>query len=297
MTIHASTPGHQASRRRFLQGSLLGGAAALAGPALLSACGSGDIASALQPARLIVLGDGLSDLGDPRYTVNDGSVNIWALQVASRYSLAVSDVGAGGTGYAEGLARVLGASPSVEAQVTAFLASGAPGADDVFLINAPMQDVIDSAASAPAADAAGKALAAQVRRLIDAGARHVLVAGLYDLGKSPLAIALNQVAAYSAASLSFNSAFKIAASDLGTSLLFVDAAYYINLLVESPTSYGLTNATTPVCTSTLVTDCTTATLLAGVDYNDYLFADDRHFTPEAHRLLGNYAYDKLVGRW
>lgn len=287
----------QPSRRRFLQGGLLAGAATLAGPVLLSACGSGDIVSALTPTRFIVMGDGLSFLGDPRYTVNDGSINIWAQQLASRYGLSVTDVGAGGNGYAEGLARVLGAGPSVEAQVTAFLAGDTPGADDVFLVNAPMQDIWDAAASAAAATTAGQALAAQVRRLIDAGAQHVLVANVYDLGKSPRAIALDQTTAYKESALAFNIAFKLAAVDLGASLLFVEMANYVDQLVESPAVYSLTNVTAAVCTSATVTDCTTSTLLPGVDPNDYLFADDIHFTPVVHRLFGDYAYNQLRLRW
>lgn len=277
------------SRRRFLQGGLLTGAAALAGPALLSACGSGDIVSALVPSRFIVLGDGLSYLGDPRYTVNDGSINIWAERVADRFGL---DVVQGSTGFAAGYATVAG----VDAQISSVLAAGAPGANDVYLVNAPMQNVLNAPTDTAAAAAAGTALATAVRRLITAGAKYVVVAGLYDLGKSPHAIAASQVSAYSSASLAFNDAFKVAAADLGATLLFVDLAYYINQVVDSPASYGLINATSAVCTTATADLCTTATLTDSA-YVDYLFADSIHFTPEAHRLFGDYTYDQLKSRW
>lgn len=277
------------SRRRFLQGGLLTGAAALAGPALLSACGSGDIVSALVPSRFFVLGDGLSYLGDPRYTVNDGSTNVWAERVAERFGL---DVAQGSNGFAAGYATVA----DVDAQVTAVLAAAAPGANDVYLVNAPMQNVLNAPSDTAAASAAGTALATAVRRLITAGAKYVVVAGLYDLGKSPRAIAASQVSAYSAASLEYNNAFKIGASDLGASLLYVDLAYYTNQLVDSPASYGLTNATTAVCSTSTADQCTTSTLVDSA-YVDYLFADGIHFTPEAHRLFGDYAYDQVKSRW
>ena len=51
---------------------------------LTAACGSGTIESQLQPSRIVVFGDGFSDLGQggTRYTVNDGGINIWTQQVA-----------------------------------------------------------------------------------------------------------------------------------------------------------------------------------------------------------------------
>lgn len=274
------------TRRRFLQGGLLTGATALAGGSLLSACGSGEIDSPLSPSRFVVLGDGMSFLGDPRYTVNDGSVNNWAAQMAARYGFTLTAA----DGFAAGNATVA----DMAGQVAAV---GTPGEKDVFLVNAPMADIFAASASTSSAAAAGTALATHMRQLIAAGAKYVLFVSVYDLGKSPAAIALGQADAYTAAALSFNSAFKTSASDLGANLLIVDATRYFNLVVASPPSYGLTNATTAVCTSATVTACTSATVLAGADYNTYLFADDRHLTPAGHRLFGNYAYDQAKARW
>lgn len=308
-TAASATP--PASRRRFLRGGLLATTAVLAGPALLSACGgSGDIVSALRPSRFIVLGDGLSYLGASRYTVNDGSTNIWALQLAGRYNLSVADVGSGGAGYAQGGAVVSGAAPSIEAQVGAFLGAGTPGANDVVLINIPMAGVVSAMAAVKAATqtqaqalatlkAEGKAFAAQVHRLVTGGVKYLLVAGVYDMGKSPLAIAQAQQAAFTEAAQQINDGFKTDASDLGANVLFVDTASYINLLVENPGGYGLTNATAAVCLADPATSCTAASgdLVAGADPALYLFADQTHPTPAAHRLFGNHAYDQIVKRW
>jgi hypothetical protein len=273
------------SRRRFLQGSLLTGAAALAGPALLSACGSGDIVSALKPSRIRVFGDGLSFLGSPRFTVNDGSARLWVDQLASRYGLSLTAADSAAAGNAS--------AGDVAAQIAA---AGAPGANDLFVINAPMQDIFASGANLTTAAAAGVTLANAVRGLIASGAQYVLFAGVYDLGKSPAAIALNQAQAYSDAALALNNAFKVNVTELGKNLLFADLAFYVNELVRIPGTYGLTNVNTPVCNLAPVTSCTTATLVDS-NYVDYLFADDRHITPEAHRLFGDYAYDQIIGRW
>ncbi|MDM7951342.1 SGNH/GDSL hydrolase family protein [Hydrogenophaga sp.] len=272
----------QNSRRRFLQGSLLTGAAALAGPALLSACGDGDIVSALRPSRIRVLGDGLSFLGSPRFTVNDGSARLWVDQIATRYGLTLTAA----DGFAAGNATVA----DIAGQITA---AGAPGANDLFLINAPMQDIFVSTASA---STAGRTLADSVRALIASGAKFVAVAGMYDLGKAPEVIALGQTVAFSDAALAFNNSFKVNAEDLGANLLFIDLAFYVNDLVRIPGAYGLTNATSAVCVPPVATACDTTTLI-DANYVDYLFADGRHLTPEAHRLFGDYAYDQIIRRW
>lgn len=43
--------------------------------ALLAACGSSSIESALKPQQLIAFGDGYSYVGNQRYTVNNASAN------------------------------------------------------------------------------------------------------------------------------------------------------------------------------------------------------------------------------
>ena len=81
--------------------------AACASAALLAACGSSTTESAISPQRMIAFGDGMSDVGQKgtRYTVNDGSVNNWTLQVASGYGKSLAASSAGGKGYAAGNVR------------------------------------------------------------------------------------------------------------------------------------------------------------------------------------------------
>ena len=84
-------------------------AAACTSAALLAACGSSSIESALKPARFVAFGDGFSDVGQvggKRYTVNDGTVNNWTQQVAATYGVTLTPASAGGSSYAQGNARI-----------------------------------------------------------------------------------------------------------------------------------------------------------------------------------------------
>ena len=308
-------------------------AAGVSAALLLTACGSSTIESALKPERFVAFGDGFSDVGQvngKRYTVNDGSVNNWTHKVASTYGLALTPTSAGGASYAQGNARVtlkpdaagLAATPTVTEQITAFLASGGIQTGDVVLLGAGTADIVAEAAAVKAGtqtsaqmlarlDQAGKELGAQAIRLVNAGAQHIVLAGAYNLGRSPWAIASGQVDLLTQASSKFNEALLVSIVDQGAKVLYIDTAYYFNLVTASPGSYSFDNATTAVCTSVDAGNgigtgtgqvnaalCTPSTLLPGVSNTaKYVFADNVYVTPEAQRLFGTYAYDRLHARW
>ena len=308
-------------------------AAGVSAALLLTACGSSTIESALTPGRFVAFGDGFSDVGQvggKRYTVNDGSVNNWTQQVASSYSMALVPTSAGGTSYAQGNARITlkpdaagqAATPTVTEQVNAFLASGGVKAGDVVLLGAGTADIVAEAAAVQGGtqttaqmlahlDQAGKDLGAQVVRLANAGAQHIVLAGAYNLGRSPWAIANGQVDLLTQASSKFNESLLVSLVDQGDKVLYIDTAYYFNLVTASPGSYSFDNATTAVCTSADAGNgigtgagqlnsalCTPSTLLPGVTSTaKYVFADNVYVTPEAQRLFGTYAYDRLHARW
>jgi outer membrane lipase/esterase len=159
---------------------------------------------------------------------------------------------------------------------------------------------------------AGAALGAQVRRLVQAGAPHVLVVGVYDLSKSPWGIAINQTTLLNQASTQFNDQLLLSIVDLGANVLYVDAALFFNLMVSSPGSYGLTDATTVVCTSLdtgpgigIGTDvsqinsarCTSSTIYNALNFGLYAWADFVYPTPTIHRQFGDYVYNRIRARW
>lgn len=305
--------------------------AACASVALLAACGSSTTESAISPARFVAFGDANSDVGQngSRYTVNDGSVNNWTLQVAANYGKPLAAVSAGGTSYSVGNARIQGkpdaagkaGTPTVTEQIDAFLANGKFAANDVTLLTGGISDVITGmaavnagtqteAAMVAASRKAGEDMAAQVRRLVNAGAKYVLVTGTYDLGKTPWAKTIGREALLSNASSRFNEGLLVNIVDLGANVLYVDLAYYVNLYAGTPGNYGFNNATTAVCTSVDAANgigigagqvnsalCNTSTLLAGARQDAYVFADSVYLTPSAQRQFGTYAYDRLRARW
>lgn len=301
MTVHTS-------RRAFL-------ALAAAPAALLAACGSSSIESPLTPTRFLGLGDGFSDLGQgstgTRYTVNDDTTNIWAAQVAASYGLTLTAKKSGGTSFAQGGARISATTgetvPSLETQITTLLGDltiGTFSSTDVILIGAGIADIVAevkangiSTTTTTQVQAAGTALGTQVRRLVTAGASYVVVAGVYWMGLSPWAVDLGQEDAITELSKAFNKAFEVSVVDLGAHVFYIDTARYINLVYNTPSSYGLNNVTSRACTTTDASTCTNATLDSTLDVNKTLFADSLYFTPVVHRLFGTWAYNALHNRW
>jgi phospholipase/lecithinase/hemolysin len=316
------------SRNWLRRGVLL---AACAASLLLAACGSGTIESQLSPTRVVAFGDGFADLGQqgPRYTVNDATLNNWTDQVAFGFGLPLLAVSKGGKSYATGHARVVAkpddvgnnATPTVKEQIDSFLATDTVGANDLFIVNAGTSDLIAGGRQVQSgtqtaeqlvasARQAGRDLAAQTRRLVDAGAKFVVVVGPYNLGRSPWSTAAGLTTALETASGRFNDDLLVALVDLGDRVLYIDAALQFNLMTSVPAAYSLTDSVTPVCTSVdpgpgigigagelNSSLCTPSTVLAGVVYNNYLFADKVYPTPAGHGKFGEYAFQRIRARW
>lgn len=299
----------------------------------LAACGGGDTETDLDPKRIVVFGDAFADVGQngARYTVNDGSVNNWTIQVANSFDLALAPSASGGTSYAAGNARVAAkpdaageaATLTVTEQIDAFLAGGRFNADDLVIVNAGTSDLIvqgqavlgggsTESQALDAAGQAGRALAAQVRRLVDAGARQVVVAGPYNLGRSIWARQVNADGLLEELSLRFNSQLLVSMVDLGDNVLYLDAAFFFNLLTGEPVQYELESEAAEILVCTSVDPglgigtgagqvnsnlCTPSTITAGLDYGRYLFADRVYMTPRGHELFGDYALDRIRNRW
>lgn len=305
-------------------------AAACAIPLVLAACGGGgeDIVSEFQPTRMVAFGDAAADVGQRgvRYSVNGAGLN-WTEYLAARYGLTLASSAAGGTSYAIGSARVATApdaagnamTATVEQQITTFLAAGTLGAADLVVVNAGTADlIVEARAVATGAQAeaqaianvqqAGRALGAQVKRLVAAGATHVAVVGPYNLGRSAWANNMGTTAFLEALSTHFNDQLKIELVDFGGTVLYVDAALYFNLVTSNPAGYGLNDAVTVACNSVDATAgigigagqvssalCTSGTVVA--DINVTLFADPIYFTPAGHTRFGDYAFERLRERW
>lgn len=318
-------------RRTFLAGGL---ALALGLTLGLAACGGGSsVISDFKPTRVVVFGDAMSDLklaanGAGRYTVNgDGTVNNWVLQLANYYSLTPATANVKAAAHARAASTtdaVGGSASSVKAQVTSFLAGSALSAADLVVVGAGTSDLIaegykavtsaqSEAAASAAVKQAARDLATEVRRLVTNGAKHVVVLGPYNLGRTPWATSVSKASFLETLSTDFNDELIVALNDLADNVLFVDARLHMNNLTGS-TSYnastvacntansaanpgGLGIGTAKVDSSLCSSTASPSQLDAGYNASTFLFADPVYPTPVAHRSLGNFAYEKLRVRW
>ena len=292
-------------------------ALACAGAAMLAACGNGSVVSDLSPTRFISVGDGFTDVGQtgPRFTINDGTPG-WTQSLAGHYSQTMAPASAGGWSYSQGYARVNSAdttsgsnAPSVKVQIDTLLARTALQDGDVMMINGGIADIMNavnttgiSEASTLAVREAGKALADQTRRLVQAGATHVVVTGVYHLGITPWARGMGQQDAINNLSIAFNDALLVNIVDLGANVLYFDAPLFFNLMYNKPENYATTNVDNPICTTPDVTTCTASTLVPGSDMDRWMWADSVYMTPTALRKFvdlsyNENAYRKFRNRW
>jgi phospholipase/lecithinase/hemolysin len=279
--------------------------AASATALLVAACGgSGSVESQLNPSRIVVFGDNFASL-NPRYTIDMSGAANWTERVASHYGRTLTAAASGGTSYAAPDARIA----AVAQQIDTFLASGRFSDSDLVILNAGTVDLLAELAEFDAgsqssdqmvsdAGQAGRALGAQVHRLVSAGAKQVVVVGPYNLGRSPLAIETGRVSLLTNASGKFNEELLVSIVDLGANVLYVDLAFHFNLVSASPTSYNLTNGTAGACLDANPTPtCTASTLKSGVDPSAYLFADRVYPTPAGNALFGDWAHERIRNRW
>ncbi|AIY42197.1 Phospholipase/lecithinase/hemolysin [Collimonas arenae] len=262
----------------------------------------------------------------PSFTTNPDPV--WAQLLAHKYGTAANPAAiltpsgakpAGGTDYAVGGARVTSQGswpdpataplvPTVTSQINGYLAANPhldgkglysiwAGANDIFgytFANA-------SALLNPATQAATAALVVQqvtgeatnvvglVRQLQQAGAGTVLVVNLPDVGKTPEGSAIPALATlWTTSSNSFNAALNSGLSGLGGNIVAINAYGLLHEVIANPGVYGFTNITTPACTTSSSSTCTTSTLVAPGADRTYLFADGVHPTGAGHAILAQY---------
>jgi outer membrane lipase/esterase len=193
----------------------------------------------------------------------------------------------------------------VQAQITAYLtASGGradrnalysvwAGANDVFAFQSADANNVYQADPLPQVAAQ---LATQVGRLQSAGARHIVVFNLPDMGTTPGAIADGPSAAAATTQLAqtYNHELFTQLNAQGIQVIPIDTFNLLRLVIANPTRFGFSDVTTPACTgvpSSLV--CGSANYAAGSDQN-HLYADDVHPTTATHALLSQYVVSVLA---
>ncbi|MEM8495978.1 MAG: SGNH/GDSL hydrolase family protein [Planctomycetota bacterium] len=266
----------------------------------------GVTARAVTFSQMTVFGDSLSDVGnisDATFGITPGSGYfdgrfsngpLYVEYLAEGLSLATPTPSReGGRNYAHGGAWA-GDQPDffsdlviqdLEEQVPNYLSGRTPAADELFVVFAGSNDLIESTNNVGSAIAS---LDAELNRLAEAGARQFFVPNLPRLDLVPRSRGTSAEVPLRAAVASFNVQLDAVLDDLESD--YADAAVYrldvatiFSDVFADPTAFGFTN----------VTDSTQG--LSGIDPATYLFWDDLHPTTAGHELLADFALDAILG--
>lgn len=277
-------------------------------------------------ANVYFYGDSLTDSGvygpilpNPydHFSTNPGKV--WSQNLGADYGFAVKPAYAAqpntspvvfspiasGNNFATGSARINLTTttspdakliPPVSTQVTHMLARGPLDSKALYAISGGHNDVFAqiSAGSNAAAMAgivtAANDLTTQVTRLQSAGARHLIVIGIMDMTKTPIASMSasvpDPVLLHNLVS-SFNATLESGLA--GKNLLYFNTGKMLDTVIANPAAYGFSN----------VTDAATVESLGHTPdpgkETGYLFADIRHPSAQFHKIMSDWIYSSLEG--
>ena len=282
------------------------------------------VAQAGDYSNVYFFGDSLTDSGvygpilpNPynHFSTNPGKV--WSQNLGADYGFAVSPAYAAqlnnpvvfspiasGNNFATGSARINlptttsppALIPPVSTQVTQMLARGPLDSNALYAISGGHNDVFaqisagSNAAAVTGIVTAANDLAAQVTRLQSAGARHLIVIGIMDMTKTPIASMRANVpdpVLFGNLVSSFNATLESGLA--GKNLLYFNTGKMLNAVIANPVAYGFSN----------VTDAATAEALGHTPDSGketgYLFADIRHPSAQFHKIMSDWIYSSLEG--
>jgi hypothetical protein len=293
--------------------------ALLAAGLLLAACGGGTSQiEAFKPARVLVFGDELSSFTSDgrKHAVNglatDGTTRdcrtlpLWIQLVVGVYNSGFPECPVG-DGAQIGLTRAaVGAKVAdVVAQIDAQVAAGGISGTDLALVWVGQNDVLEiygGIGSVPRDDmlaearARGVRIAQQVNRLVDLGAKVIIVTAP-DVGVTPYAQAqkaansdFDRAAFLSELSSSINGRIRTNILNDGRFVGLVLADEFMQSATRQPNLFGLSNIKDQACKAeNPLPDCSSATLVSGAGPETWLWADTLRMTTAGHRRVGNLA--------
>lgn len=149
---------------------------------------------------------------------------------------------------------------------------------------------------AQVARASGVALGNQVNALANAGAR-VLIATVPNQGTTPYAADQNttlggfdRANCLGSLTNAFNAGLRSTIINDGRFIGLVQADEQLLLVANNGAIFGYVSTNAAACaTGNLPPACSTSTLVTGATVTNYLWADDRHFSVDAHARVGNLA--------
>lgn len=279
-------------------------------------------------SNVYFFGDSLTDSGvyrsvfgsNDHFSTNPGTV--WSQNLGGRYGNSViaaysaASTGANpapyvfnsivnGNNFGVGSARINTAAasgpgvniPSVSGQVSDILARGPLDTKALYALSGGHNDVFTQLSAGTDASAlagivtAANDLTSQVTRLQSAGAHNLIVVGIMDLTKTPIATNPAQVpdpALLGKLVTTFNAALD--AGLAGKNLLYFNTGQLLNTVIANPTTYGFTDTKNPAC-GPLPKVSLGCSPPAGTE--GFLFADVRHPSAKFHRILADWIYSSL----
>ena len=276
---------------------------------------------------VVIFGDSLSDSGNVgRFTTNPDPV--WSERVAQAFGASDRNSFDGGSNYAFAGACVnpdqnaycnsdkIFPVPRVPEQITLSLSQSGGSADPnaLYAIWGGVNDVADSAENDPLNAARHTVVAAgvnvaQIRRLQDAGARHVLAFNMPDISKSPYASSLDPIAQGALAQLVtvYNRALHDGISESEEGIVPINVFALFNEIVENPGTYGISNVRGTACNDPNNPGANAANSFTcgpeGLGYpvtyeaganEQYLFADRSHPSGAMHAMIASAVTSTLA---
>jgi outer membrane lipase/esterase len=227
--------------------------------------------------NLYVFGDSYCDVGNifaatggtlpsaPYYNGRFSNGPIWVDHVAGFLKVHLTPSLLGGTDYAFGKAWVTqGPSVtgvlSVPEQVETYLLDHAGKADPhaLYILEGGGDDILGTQSGSP--QVLGSAIAAGIVEsellLLQAGARHIVIPNLFDVGLLPAAAGFTSFAsaASTATNKSVNALLALQGELPGVQIIRMDVFSLLKAVGTAPTHFGFTDITNPCVTTTLCAD-------------------------------------------
>lgn len=267
--------------------SVLGRAFALTAALAAEPAAAGPAGAAVPPySGLVVFGDSLSDVGNAGRFSNGP---VWVEVLARRLGTEMRPSRTGGSNYAVGGALTHGRPTDIRGQSAAFLAAHDGAADPaaLYVVYGGANDLLAGGCTGPGeavARTAAAALRATVDDLAAAGARHILVPNLPNIGYAPVVQAFGPACVSEAGRLTraFNAALDAELRKVeqkhGLTLLRLDVFALAEDVMSDPAAAGFQDVREPC---------------RGGACDDALFWDTLHPTTNGHARLAEAALTAL----
>jgi len=298
--------------------------------AALVACGGGTSQyDAFVAGRLIAFGDETSAIttsgqkystngstastdasGTTVYTLDCNAQPNWVQSLASLYGFVFAECNPGNVEAPQAIMRALPGTrvADIQVQIDAQIAAGGFRDKDLVAMLAGANDILEMYQQFPGRSEddltaelrqRGKALALQVNRLVEYGAK-VIVATVPDMGLTPYAGKqrlefndTNRAELLSRLTAAFNEQLGVNILLDGRFVGLVQADLRTQAMAKSPGSFGLSNVSTAVCLETApLPGCTDQTLVDGGSAAAWMWADDFWLAYGGQAQIGTLAVDR-----